>query len=202
VTARLVVALTGGIASGKTLVSQQFERLGVPVFDADAIARELVSPGQEALAEIASAFGPGMLTSDGTLDRARMRTLVFADEGARRRLEAILHPRIRSALVERARACTADYCLLAIPLLTENRSAYGWVDRVLVVDAAPGLQHARLMQRDGMTIEAAQRMLDAQATRAARLAGADDVIDNGGAIAPVAAAVVRLDRFYRTSRRA
>ncbi|HEX6833865.1 MAG TPA: dephospho-CoA kinase, partial [Rudaea sp.] len=175
--ARPVVALTGGIASGKSVVSRHFEQLGVPVFDADAIARELVLPGQPALAEIASSFGPQMLTSSGTLDRARMRAVVFADENARRQLESILHPRIRAALRQRAQASQADYCVLAIPLLAEHAEDYRWVDRVLVVDAPEQIQRARLMQRDGMTIEAAQRMLDAQATRAARLALADDVID-------------------------
>lgn len=193
----LSVALTGGIASGKSIVSEHFVRRGVPVFDADVIARELVASGQPALAAITAAFGSQMLTAAGDLDRQRMRELIFSNADARVRLESILHPRIREELSARAKACSNVYCLLAIPLLAENHDAYRWVDRVLVVDAHSDTQIARLMSRDGMDLTRAQKMLDAQATREQRLAIADDVIDNDGALARVDTVVERLDKFYR-----
>lgn len=188
--------ITGGIASGKTTVANAFAELDVPVFDADAVARELVASGQPALAEIAAAFGPDLLMSDGQLDRRRMRERIFDDQTARCRLEAILHPRVRSELQSRARACTAPYCLLAIPLYAESAQAYAWVDRVLVVDVPRAVQMARLMQRDGMTEDYALRALAVQATRAQRLALADDVIDNSGAIDDLPHIVARLHTRY------
>jgi len=192
----LAVVVTGGIASGKTTVTNAFATLGVPIFDADAISRELVAPGQPALAEIAATFGADMLAPDGELDRRRLRERIFADEAARRRLEAILHPRVRSELRSRAAACSAPYCLLAIPLYAESAQAYAWVDRVLVVDVPRAVQLARLMQRDGMTAEFAQRTLAAQATRAQRLALADDVIDNSCNLDDLPHIVARLHRLY------
>ncbi|WP_018972767.1 dephospho-CoA kinase [Rudaea cellulosilytica] len=191
-----VIVLTGGIAVGKSAVQQQFERLGGAVFDADVVARDLVGSGQPALAEIAAAFGPEAFTPAGELDRRRLRERIFADEAARRRLEAILHPRVRSELRSRAAACSAPYCLLAIPLYAESAQAYAWVDRVLVVDVPRAVQLARLMQRDGMTAEFAQRALAAQATRAQRLALADDVIDNSGNLDDLPQIVARLHRLY------
>lgn len=191
-----VIVLTGGIAVGKSAVQQQFERLGGAVFDADVVARDLVGSGQPALAEIAAAFGPEAFTPAGELDRRRLRERIFADEAARRRLEAILHPRVRSELRARAAACSAPYCLLAIPLYAESAQAYAWVDRVLVVDVPRAVQLARLMQRDGMTAEFAQRALAAQATRAQRLALADDVIDNSGNLDGLPQIVARLHRLY------
>ena len=192
----LSVVITGGIASGKTTAANCFVALGIPVFDADVIARELVVPGQPALAEIAAAFGPDILTPSGDLDRRRMRERIFGDEGARRQLEAILHPRVRSELRARAEACMEPYCLLAIPLYAESAQAYDWVDRVLVVDVPREVQLARLMQRDGMTEEFAQRALAAQATREQRLALADDVIDNTGSLDDLRDVVSRLNRLY------
>jgi dephospho-CoA kinase len=190
------VVVTGGIASGKTTVTNRFVELGVPVFDADAISRELVEPGQPALAEIASAFGGDMLTPDGELDRRRMRERIFGDQSARKTLEAILHPRVRSELQARAHACTAAYCLLAIPLYAESAQAYAWVDRVLVVDVPYEVQLARLMQRDGMTADYAQRALAAQATRVQRLRLADDAVDNTGSLSDLARIVARLHALY------
>lgn len=194
----LAIVITGGIASGKTAVANCFADLGAPVFDADLIARELVAPGQPALAEIVEAFGRGMLTTAGGLDRRRMRERIFGDDAARRRLEAILHPRVRCELQSRARACTAPYCLLAIPLYAESAQAYDWVDRVLVVDVTRAVQLARLMQRDGMTEDYARRALAAQATRAQRLALADDVIDNTGPIDDLPRIAGRLHARYLT----
>jgi len=173
------VALTGGIASGKSAVSDRFAALGANVVDADIVARELVAPGSAALAEIATSFGNGVLAADGSLDRRALRERVFDDDAARMRLNAILHPRIRIALRERAQATRkGSYALLVIPLLAENRGQYAWVDRVLVVDVPREAQRTRLIARDGITPALADAMLDAQATRAERLAIADDVMEN------------------------
>lgn len=192
----LIVAVTGGIASGKSAVTARFEALGVPVIDADLIAREAVEPGRPALAEIAARFGSELLGVDGRLDRAALRARVFADAGERRALEAILHPRVRQAMRERALAAEADYVVLAIPLLVES-GQYDWVDRVLVVDAQEAVQVARVMARDGIGRAQAQAVLAAQAPRAARLAVASDVIVNDAGFGVLEAAVGRLDRRYR-----
>ncbi len=176
----LVVALTGGIAAGKSSVSRRFEALGVPVHDADVAAREVIEPGTEGLAAIVDAFGANVLGADGRLDRPAMRQRVFADPTARKALEAIIHPRVRQWLHDRALAERSPYCVLAIPLLTENVTHYRWVDRVLLVDAPEHVQIQRLMSRDGIDEVLAQRMLDQQASRQARLTLADDVIDNSG----------------------
>lgn len=190
------VALTGGIATGKSAVTQRFASHGVPIFDADVVAREVVAAGQPALREIAAAFGAHLVASDGELDRARMRAIVFADTSARRRLEAIIHPRVRATLLEYARACTATYCLLAIPLLVECYGDYTWVDRVVTTDAPRETQLRRLTQRPGIDAGLAQHMLEAQASREQRLALAHDVIDNTGPIAMLDAVVQRLHLRY------
>jgi dephospho-CoA kinase len=192
----LTVALTGGIAAGKTTVASCFADRGASIIDADTVARQLVARGQPALDEIVAAFGREMLMPNGELDRRRMRERIFASDAERRRLEAILHPRVRSELLARANACTAPYCVLAIPLLAESAHAYAWVDRVLVIDVPHAVQVARLMRRDGMTEALAERALAAQATREQRLALADDVIDNTGAADLLPCAVERLDRLY------
>ena len=193
---RYVVALTGGVASGKSAVAQRFEALGIRVYDADVAAREVVAPRQPALAEIEFVFGAAMLQADGSLDRRAMRGRVFADVEARRKLEAIIHPRVRAWLRRRVGMDRGPYCMLAIPLLVENRTEYAWVDRVLLVDAPETLQIERLMHRDGVTREAAQRVLDAQSTRAQRRAIADDVIVNDGAESALDAEVAALHARY------
>jgi dephospho-CoA kinase len=191
-----VVALTGGIASGKGAAAECFGRNSVPVFDADVVTRELVQPGKPALAAIAAEFGAQMLTASGELDRQRMRELVFSAPDERRKLEAILHPRVRVALLEAAQNCATAYCVLVIPLLAEHRSTYEFVNRVLVVDVSPKVQIARLMQRDRCARIDAERLIAAQAPRELRLAIADDVIDNdteGLALDPV---IARLHATY------
>jgi dephospho-CoA kinase len=193
-----VVALTGGVASGKSAVTRRFEALGVPVHDADAAARAVVEAGTPGLAAIVAAFGETALLPDGTLDRRAMRARVFADADARRRLEAIVHPRVNDWLHARVAAERGPYALLAIPLLVETWPQYAWVDRVLVVDAPDALRLERLMQRDGIDPAAAERMLAAQASRAQRLARADDVIDNSGDPATLDAAVAALHARYLT----
>lgn len=193
---RFVVALTGGVAAGKSAVERQFEGLGVWAYDADVAARAVVEPGSEALAEVARAFGADALDAGGRLDRAAMRQRVFADPGARARLEGILHPRIRTWLRDAAEADAGPYCILSIPLLVENRAHYRWVNRVLVVDAPEDLRIARLTQRDGIDEALARTMIAAQASREARLAIADDVIENAGDEAALAVQVQRMHHRY------
>ena len=189
------VALTGGIASGKSECARRFAELGASVIDADVVARELVQPGMPALNEIVTAFGPHMLDASGSLERAEMRTLVFGDAEARRKLEAILHPRVREEMRARADAAQAPYVLLVIPLYVES-GGYDWVDRVLVVDLPRELQLARAIARDRIAPSLAEAMIDAQASRAQRLAAADDVIDNSGAPEALAAQVTVLHERY------
>ncbi|MGA9333208.1 MAG: dephospho-CoA kinase [Rudaea sp.] len=184
------------MAAGKSATAQRFAALNVPVFDADMAAREVVAAGQPALAEIASAFGEQALTTTGTLDRARMREIVFDDVDARRRLEAIVHPRIRSRLIEQVETCRAPYCVLAIPLLVECHDQYLWVDRVLTADVPQPEQLRRLLGRPGIDDAMARHMIAAQATREQRLAITQDVIDNTGALRTLDAVVARLHRRY------
>jgi len=175
---RLVVGLTGGVGSGKSTVAEIFRELGVPVIDADQLARELTLPGQPALREITEAFGTEVLDAQGRLDRAALRRIVFADEGARRRLEAILHPRIRERMEEAlAEVAEAPYAILVIPLLLETRQQ-DLVDRILVVDADPDLQVRRVMARDGVDEAQVRAIMAAQVDRETRLAAADDLILN------------------------
>jgi dephospho-CoA kinase len=197
-----IVALTGGIASGKSAATAEFRRHGVAIHDADLLAREFDEPGGDALDDIARTFGGGVLTGDGRLDRHLMRERVFANADDRRRLEAILHPRVRAALVTAARDCTGPYCLLVVPLLAELHAEYAFVDRVLVVDASADVQIARLMNRDRADADAALRIVAAQASRTQRLAIADDVIDNDGALALLAPRIARLHRLYEGLARA
>lgn len=192
--ARFVVGVTGGVASGKSAVTALFQALGVEVADADLAAREVVAPGQPALAEIARRFGPDLLLANGMLNRVRMRALVFEDAQARKDLEAITHPRIRDILRAHCQAAASPYVIASIPLLAETgvAEAYGWLDRRLVVDAPVPVQLARLVARDGVDATLAQRMVGAQASRATRLAMASDVLVNDGPLDALEAPVRRL----------
>lgn len=191
----LVVGLTGGIGSGKTAVSDRFAQLGIPVIDTDLIARELVEPGQPALAEIAAEFGVDCLDDQGRIDRARLRQRVFADDAGRRCLEAILHPRIRTMARQRIAALTAPYCLLVIPLLAETGMT-DLVDRVLVVDAPEEEQIYRVMTRDQIDEAQTRRILAAQASRDQRLALADEVLENSGDFVKLELQIADLHRHY------
>jgi dephospho-CoA kinase len=191
-----VVALTGGVASGKSVVEQRFKALGVPVCDADYAARVVVEPGSDGLAAIVAAFGDDVLDSQGRLDRPAMRQRVFADPTARRTLEAIVHPRVRQWMLEHAQRAEGPYVMLSIPLLAENIGHYRWVDRVVVVDVPEAVQMERLITRDGIDETLATRILASQASRSARLALADDVIDNAGPEAALDAQVAALHRRY------
>lgn len=191
----LKIGLTGGIASGKSAAAQRFAALGIPVIDADELAREAVAPGSDGLQAVVEAFGPDILAGDGSLDRRRMRRQVFEDPGARRRLEAIVHPLVRTLLDERLATQQAPYTIVAVPLLVESGLAEA-MDRVLVVDAPEELQIRRLMERDGETETGARRMLEAQASRSERLAAADDVIINDGTLEQLDTSVRDQHRRY------
>lgn len=191
----LLIALTGGIASGKSAVAKLFEDLGVPVIDADHVARDVVEPGTETLSRIVDAFGPEVLDSSGHLNRRALRELVFADPVQRELLESITHPAIRAEMARRAREAGGTYQIHVIPLLIETARADQY-DRVLVVDCPEEDQIRRLMSRDGSSREDAQRILAAQATREQRLAVADDVIVNTGTLADLAEFVLTLHRNY------
>ena len=202
-----VVGLTGGVASGKSEVTRCFEALGIAVADADLAARDAVARGSDGLAEVVAAFGADVLAADGSLDRPAMRRRVFADDDARARLEAIVHPRVRALLRAQCAAAPGPYAIAAIPLLAEalpiasqaggGRDAYPWLRRVLVVDVPVAVQRARLLARDGIDEALAGKMIAAQATREQRLAIADDVIVNDGSLEALEARVAALDAQYR-----
>lgn len=194
------IGLTGGIASGKTAVGNAFEALGIVVADADVAAREAVAVGSAGLADVVAAFGADVLAADGGLDRAAMRRRVFADDRARKRLEAIVHPRVRESLARRCAQAPGAYAMAAIPLLTEvgGRAAYPWLQRILVVDVPVEIQRARLLERDGIDAALAERMIAAQATRSQRLAIADDVVVNAGSLDDLRRRVAALDARYRS----
>jgi len=189
------IALTGGIASGKTTVAKLFTTLGARLIDTDQIARDILAPPSTTLDRIVARFGPGILLGNGALDRAQLRRIVFADADARRDLEAITHPVIHEQVERLAQQLGGPYQLVAVPLLVETGTADRY-DRVLVVDASPEAQKRRLMQRDGVDATAADRMLAAQATRAERRAAAHDVIDNEGDLWRLAAQVKLLHTRY------
>jgi dephospho-CoA kinase len=190
------VGLTGGIGSGKSTVAAHFVRLGADLIDTDAIARELTAPGGAALPALCANFGTDILSADGALDRAAMRQRVFTDTDARRRLEAILHPRIRETALARAQASQAAYVLFDVPLLTESVDWQSRCDRILVVDCPPERQIRRVMARSGLTQTEVERILASQASRTERLAIADDVIDNSGDLARLEAQIPPLHRHY------
>ena len=177
----LVIGLTGGIGCGKSAVSDLFAGLGVPVIDADVVAREVVEPGRPALEEIARRFGPETLLADGQLNRKRLRRLIFYDIQARKDLEAMLHPRIRRSMQEQLRQLHSPYVILSIPLLLETGQE-NTVDRLLVVDCSPELQIDRICARDGADPDQAGEILRAKGSRRDRLNAADDVIENNDSL--------------------
>ncbi|MEY3373326.1 MAG: putative dephospho-coa kinase (dephosphocoenzyme a kinase) protein, partial [Pseudomonadota bacterium] len=180
----LRIAVSGGIAAGKSAVCRILQQGGADIIDADDIARELVAPGMPALAEIAAQLGPQFIQADGTLDRVALRAHVFADAAAKTRLEAILHPRIQQSLQQRSEASKSAVVAVAIPLLSpQSRArAYGWLDRVLIVEAPQEMQIARIRARDGSSEQLAAAMVAAQLDSAGRLPMADDVLINDGSL--------------------
>ncbi|MDN7601923.1 dephospho-CoA kinase [Burkholderia gladioli] len=188
------VGLTGGIGSGKTTVANRFGARGATLVDTDAIAHQVTAPGGAAMPAITAAFGPAFVAADGSLDRARMRALVFGNEAARKRLEAITHPLIRAETEQQAARANGPYVIFVVPLLVESGSWRNRVDRVLVVDCEVETQIARVMQRNGFAREQVEAIVARQATREARLAAADDVIVNEAA--PDAALDTRIDALH------
>lgn len=191
-----VVALTGGIGSGKSTVADAFAALGVPVIDTDVIARELTAPGGAALNPVREAFGDAVMQPDGTLDRAALRQRVFSDTEARLRLEAILHPLIRQGVEQALSGLAARYVLIVVPLLVETGAYRDVLQRILVVDCPESTQVERVMARSGLAREVVGAILAAQATRAERLAIADDVIANTTTPEDLRAMVAALHQRY------
>lgn len=192
---RLLIGLTGGIASGKSTVAQRFMDLDVPVIDADVAARAVVAPGKPGFEQVISRFGPAIVAANGELDRRALRELVFSDPDSRRDLEVILHPLIRVDMDRSAAAAVGPYIVMAIPLLIEGGSR-DRVDRILVVDVDEAVQLQRVMARDRCSLDEAQAILAAQAPRSARLAVADDVLSNSGTVTDLRQAVDRLHQRY------
>ncbi len=197
----LRIGLTGGIASGKSTITEMFRECGAAIIDTDVVARDVVAPGQPALDEIRAAFGDAVIAPDGSLDRPAMRNVVFADSEARARLEAILHPRIRDATIARADAAAGPYQVIVVPLLVGS-PLVEYVDRVLVVDCDENTQIRRLIARDTESDAQARRILAAQASREDRLAVADDVIANDGGLDDAKREVLALHRKYLALARA
>lgn len=176
------VGLTGGIGCGKTAVSDRFAALGASIIDTDVIAHALTAPGGSAMDALLQAFGPAFVTADGALDRVRMRELVFSDPAAKARLEAILHPRIRTATAAAAAGASGPYLVYVVPLLVESGGWRERVDRVLVIDCPEEMQIARVMRRNAMREAQVRAIMATQASRAERLAAADDVVSNDGGL--------------------
>ena len=180
----LRVALSGGIASGKTTVSNTFKELGVPVVDADVLSRKVVEPGCEGLMAVVDRFGQSILQSDGSLDRKQLRQIVFSDPAARTDLENIIHPRVRELtqqFLNQQKANGCVYCMVVIPLLIETNQQKNY-DHIVIVDVEKQTQLERLMARDNSSLKLAENILKSQASRKQRLAIADDVVSNTGSI--------------------
>lgn len=193
----LRVGLTGGIGSGKSEVTRAFAALGVPCADADEAAHAVTATGTPGLDRVVAAFGSGVRKADGALDRAALRRLVFADPVARKRLEAILHPLIRAELDRQIRQWRGTYGILSVPLLLESGALLSRVARILVVDCPEEEQVRRVMLRSGLTADEVRAIMATQLSRAARLARADDVIDNSGPREALREQILRLHEAYR-----
>jgi dephospho-CoA kinase len=191
----LIVGLTGGVASGKSAVAAVFGELGAPLVDTDVIAREVVAPGEPGLAAVRAEFGPSVFRSTGELDRAALRSIVFSDDGKRRKLESLLHPLIRARLRHKLKDVQGPYAIVVVPLLIETDFA-ALVDRIAVVDCPEAMQLERLIKRDGVPRPEALAMVRVQADRAARLKAAHDVIDNSGSREATRRQVEQLHRRY------
>ena len=191
-----VVGLTGGIGSGKSAAAREFERLGAALVDTDAIAHELTAPGGAALEQIKALFGAAAIGASGAMDREAMRKRVFSDPLAKRALEQLLHPMIRAEAERRIAAARSAYVIYVVPLLVESGDYRRRVDRVLVVDAPETLQRERVASRSGLGKQEVDAIMAQQASRAARLAAADDVLDNSGTLDALRAKVAALHARY------
>jgi dephospho-CoA kinase len=191
----LKVGLTGGIGCGKTTVSKLFAKLNVPVIDADKIAHQLVEPGQPALLEIGKVFGAQILNSDGSLNRAQLREVVFSDPQQKQKLEAILHPLVFAAIQDKVDQLNNPYCIISIPLLFETRTTH-FVDRILVIDCPVETQIERVKRRDALDNERIQSIINSQVSKEFRIAHADDIIDNSETGGGLAEHVKKLHNLY------
>ena len=180
-TKKLIVGLTGGIGSGKSAATKLFSNAGIDIIDADEVARDVVALGSEGLEQITSHFGVGILNEDGSLNRGALRERVFNNETEKQWLNGLLHPLIRQAMMQQINDSTSPYCILSVPLLVEGK-LHEMCDKVVVVDCPESMQLSRAMQRDGSTQEIIENIMASQATRAQRLAVADEVIDNSGSL--------------------
>lgn len=192
---RYIVGVTGGIGSGKTTVTNEFQKLGIEVIDADVIAREVVEPGSEALEHIQARFGNDVLHTDGSLNRAWLREAIFSHPDDKAWLNQLLHPRIRTRIESQLNAAESPYAILSAPLLLENQLTY-LTDRVLVVDVAEQTQIERTMQRDNNNQAQVQAIMDAQMSRQQRCAAADDIVNNDGTLDDVYDQVQKLHQTY------
>jgi dephospho-CoA kinase len=192
----LRIGLTGGIASGKSTVTQRFSELGVPVIDADIASRAVVEPGTAGLQQIVQRFGSNILGPGGELNRAALRAQIFGDSNLRKELEAILHPLIRTYMEHQAKDVVFPYLIMAIPLLIESGSPRDRVDRILVIDVDDSTRMRRLQERDGSSLDQARAILASQAGRESRLAAADDVLVNDGTVTDLRQAVDRQHARY------
>lgn len=191
-----MIGLTGGIGSGKSAAADEFARLGATLVDTDALAHELTVPGGAAIDAVRAQFGDAVIDASGAMDRAQMRARVFADPSARKRLEGILHPLIRRESAARVAEASGPYVVLVVPLLVESGDYRARIDRVLVIDCPVELQITRVCARSGLAEEEVRRIIAAQIPREARLAAADDVIDNSGTLDTLHAQVQRLHEQY------
>ncbi|UPW17930.1 dephospho-CoA kinase [Agarivorans sp. TSD2052] len=191
----MIVGLTGGIASGKSQVSAEFERLGVPVVDADVVARQVVEPGQAALAKIAEHFGKPVLLADGCLNRPALRQIIFQHPSQKQWLNQLLHPLIRQQMQQQLATVNGPYKLLVAPLLLENQ-LHTLVDRVLVIDVPLATQLNRTIERDKVSEQQAQQIVNSQMSRQDKLAAANDVIVNDSSLVNLTNKVAELHRFY------
>lgn len=191
----LVVAVTGGIGSGKSTIADLFKAKGIPVIDTDFVARELVQPGQPLLQRIIAEFGSEYLGLDGQLDRKALRKRIFTDSHARDKLESLMHPAIHAEVLSRLHKLDTDYCLILIPLLARSRQPYPY-DRILLVDAPESIRVQRTTKRDQLAPDTVRQIMASQASRDEMLAMADDVLDNSGDTAGLSGEVTTLHQKY------
>ena len=191
----LYIGLSGGIASGKTIVSDEFSSLGADIIDTDIIARELIFPGSETLNKIVSVFGENVLQDDGNLNRKLMRQIIFSEKDKKITLEKIMHPKIQNEVKLKIQSASGQYQIIVVPLLLQS-PILDFVDRVLIIDCNEKIQINRLMNRDNISEELAKKMIENQSKREERLAIADDVILNEGRIEEIKHEVKKLNDFY------
>ena len=191
-----IIGLTGGIGSGKTVVSDRFAELGVPIIDTDVIARQIVAPGSKTLLKLAEAFGTQVLQGDGSLDREQMRKIAFADSASKALLDSITHPAIRDETVQQIAQASYQYCIVVVPLLTKQSAFQKFMQRVLVVTADHQTKLARVQKRSGLSFSETEVIMQTQLSDEARLEFADDVICNDGTIVEAQTATDRLHQRY------